>query len=219
MATTDMVMTVTQLPGVSPNLATNGTFETNVTGWESNSAFGSYAVATFARSTVQFHGGAASLLATWPTTTGASWVNTNVTGLTVGVTYEFTKWVYVPAGSPNVRLAAVFTAFGGLTVTAKDSWTKTSMTMVATATNHLVGVETVGGATAGQLCYVDDVKFALPDTAYLMVAADGANTSSPCDTQPIQLPSELWTPNYAVNDRVQATIRTPQMPLVTGFAQ
>ena len=45
-------------------------------------------------------------------------------------------------------------------------------------------------------------------TPALMVTADGADTACPAAVTDAAV--------YAVNDRVQATIRTPQMPLITG---
>ena len=42
----------------------------------------------------------------------------------------------------------------------------------------------------------------------LMVIADGADTASPAAVTDAAV--------YAIGDRVQATIRTPQMPLITG---
>lgn len=88
------------VPYPGTNLVENSSFESGTTGWESNSAFGAYTVATFAQSSLHPSVGTKSLEVTWPT--GAlSWVNTSETGLVVGKTYLLTCDVWVPADGPD----------------------------------------------------------------------------------------------------------------------
>jgi hypothetical protein len=137
------------------NRITNSTFEVDAAGWESNTLLGAYTAATWARSTVRWNSGAASLLATWPLTAVGSFVDIPVTGLTVGNTYTASAYVYVPAGHPDPRMEVAFTANSARTST-KAAWTRLSVSFVATTTTHYVGVQ-VASATAGQQCWIDDV--------------------------------------------------------------
>lgn len=141
-------------------LESNGTFETNVASWESNGVFGTFAAATFARSTLRAHGGVASLEATWPTTGGGnpnqSWVNHVSIPTINGRRMRFSAWMYVPTGSPNVRLEVVFMV-GALPVALKDQWVQQSIEWVADGGGAFCGMRTDAGSTAGTKAYLDDV--------------------------------------------------------------
>jgi hypothetical protein len=147
----------------SGNLATanQASVETSVADWAYNSAFGTYdtAGATVAQTAVRAFDGTKSALMTWGTSASLGfWCGTNILGLTAGRTYTASMYVYVPTGSPNVRLNALFVSGGTSAFTSvKDAWTRLSVTFVAGSGNVFVGVN-CGPATAGQTCYVDAVQ-------------------------------------------------------------
>lgn len=61
--------------------------------------------ATKARSTAQAQAGVASLLVTWPTVAAGQCAVAYPVSLVAGRTYTLSAYVYVPAGSPAVRIA------------------------------------------------------------------------------------------------------------------
>ena len=80
-----------------------------------------------------------------------------MSGLTVGRTYTLSAWVYVPAGSPDVR-AWIGTGEVGAVVTAKDRWVQTSVTFTASTTGIAAGVLNRSAAVRGDdRVYVDSV--------------------------------------------------------------
>lgn len=134
--------------------ANNASFETDVTGVVNG--FG-YAVATFAQSASNPQFGTKSCLITWPTcSTPGSVGLVQCDGLTIGRTYTFSVYVNVPAGSPDVAAVVLFAALGTFT-SVKSANTRISVTWVASATTHFVGVNTVA-ATAGNQCYMDGLQ-------------------------------------------------------------
>lgn len=143
------------LPGnlLSANAAS---FETSTAAWATTTFFGAYTPCTVAQSSVRAVDGSKSMLLTWPTTAGGSLAVTTVDGLVIGRRYQFSAWVYVPAGHPDVRLEAI-TLFTGPWVTTKGQWVKTSAYWVADRTSVNVFGVRVGAATAGQQCWVDAV--------------------------------------------------------------
>jgi hypothetical protein len=81
------------------NRCTNPSFGTNTTGWA-----GGGTVPTLATSTAYAYAGTSSMRVTWPTAAaGASTVGYS-TAVTIGATYAFSVYVYVPSGSPDVQL-------------------------------------------------------------------------------------------------------------------
>lgn len=136
----------------------NQSFESGVGSW-SGSGVG-YTTATIAVSTAQKYVGAQSLLVTWPTTTAAhACANINCTGLTIGTTYTVSTYVYVPSGSPAVRICDLFAGStfvaGNIATTVNDTWVRVYYTFTATATNHFMGVVPNTAPTSGQTCYID----------------------------------------------------------------
>lgn len=157
-------LTVTDWVGTTedytPQLVANPSFEVDVTGWESNSVFGSMTAATFAYSEEQHKHLDASLKVTWPTAVGgnvSSWVDTQVTTV-VGTVYQFSAWVYVPSGNLPVRMMVAFITPGSNALsTVNDAWQRVECTVLAQSTNLFIGVE-CPGSIAGQVCYVDAVR-------------------------------------------------------------
>lgn len=155
-ATLAKAATTAELNTVRTNLVTNPSFETNTTGWLSSTGYGAAtSPATFARSTTRANTGTASLLVTWPTTS-YTWVDTQITGLTPGATYTASCYVWVPTGSPDVRMNVLFIAAGDWT-TVKNAWTRISVTFTASSSGQAFIGPQVYGSTSGQQVYVDSV--------------------------------------------------------------
>lgn len=92
------------------NLISNWTFEQNADGWAGNTAFGAWALATdFTSSDVRATQGRRSLRIGW----GTSEPSKPSAGVTTadhvaGAHYEFEADVFVPVGSPAVRIDAIY---------------------------------------------------------------------------------------------------------------
>jgi hypothetical protein len=78
-----------------------------------------------------------------------------MTGLTVGQTYTWSRYVYVPAGAPHVRLSV--DGIGGSAPSAvRDQWVRLTQTFTATAANHTVRVLNQTATVRGDdVVYVD----------------------------------------------------------------
>lgn len=99
--------------------------------------------------------GAASGKITWATgAAGSQNIAATYSGLTIGRTYVFTAWAYVPAGAPAVHLSWDGTT-NSVPSTDTDRQVELTVSKVATATSHDVRVVNDGAATAGQTAYVD----------------------------------------------------------------
>lgn len=135
-------------------------FESVIDSWDSNTASGAYSLSpTPTISTTQAFEGTHSLKIVWAAAGGTSpgtFVGRNIPGLTTGKAYTMVAKVFVPAGSADVRLSALF-AVNGTTVTTKDAWVTTALTFTAYSDNDMfVGVLSPTAA-AGNICYVDKV--------------------------------------------------------------
>lgn len=200
-AGTQVQATVTQV--ASAELLSNTTFESGVTGWESNTAFGAYVAAAVAQSGAVAHGGSFSGRATWPDGNGKRSVINSVFSTTVGNLYTFSGWAYVPSGSQDVQ-PVVFFMKAGAPITTKDAWTFFSVSFIATGTGHFVGLETVDEAVSGGVCYIDDASGKAP----FAITVDGA--TRPCPA------ARLDSASYTLNQRVTVTVRNPLIPLIQG---
>ena len=145
------------------NFVTNPSFETNTTGWTLN-PIGYTAATSLVTSTAQKKFGANSGLVTWPTA-GApgSATGINVTSLVIGRKYIASVWVFVPTGSPDVRLSVFGLASSQYTGGIKNQWVRRSVVFTATATTHYVMVDTPT-PTAGNTCYIDGLMVEAGET-------------------------------------------------------
>lgn len=136
------------------NLIVNPSAEVNATGWESNSAFGGYDVATVARSTAQAWVGTASIQVTTPSPVAArTWTNFTATPVTVGQVYTFSAYVR-SATAATFYADAVFMEKGAGVAVPANTWTRVSVTFVASSADAFCGVG-IDGAAAGLVYYVD----------------------------------------------------------------
>lgn len=139
-------------------------FETNITGWESNPVFGTYATATMARTLTRAKTGSYALEVTWPT--GKSWVNILVPELLGGGLYQMVADVWVPAGAPDVYLDPVFHPTQTRTpMTLKDQWvTITQNFMPSSDAGIYLGLVTNTAPTSGQKTWIDNFTVRPVDT-------------------------------------------------------
>lgn len=156
--------------GVQPitNLSVNPSLETNTVGWSGPNG------ATIAQSAIRAKDGTRSALVTLPTA-GASSVGANTanaytipTHFQANTTYMFSTWVYIPAGTVDVRLSAQGngtsnTNCGSVntgTTSVKDSWIRLSCQFSTAASGGFaLYVLNNAAATAGMTFYVDSVMF------------------------------------------------------------
>lgn len=143
-------------------------FEGSIGGWAFNTLLGARTAGTsLAQSATRATDGVDSLLITWSTTATGNYAGVSVPTV-VGQTYTFSADVYVPTGSPNVKLLAAFIGSSAF-VTTKDAWVRASVTFTATAATTFVGVDQLT-STAGQTCYVDSAAVNLGSVALPFVA-------------------------------------------------
>jgi len=144
-------------PTVAGNMLTveDATFEAGTLGtWTA----GGSVPPTLTNSTTQPASGTKSLLITW----GAAGTlplagPAALSGLVIGRTYTVSAKVYVPAGSPDVKLVVAGGATGTSTA-VKAAQTRISLTFTATAASHTAQVWPATAPTAGQQCWVDEAQ-------------------------------------------------------------
>lgn len=162
-----------------------GDFEYDNDGWSPQGTV----LPAFARSTVRSYHADSSALITWGTGGTGPALSRVLSGLTSGVAYALSAWIWVPTGSPNLRWAVV----GGSTGTAsstKDAWVEITLSFTATAAIHTVQIQPSTSPTAGQQAWVDlcritspgeDVTSRFPEKETLAIAygRDQARAFSP----------------------------------------
>jgi len=141
--------------------------ETDASSYTFNTALGLRVAGTsITSSTTRAHAGVKSALLTWSTTGIGNYAQTAVTTV-VGITYRATAWVYVPTGSPNVRLTDVFNYASPFT-SVKDAWVQLTVDFTAIATTTQIGIDQTT-STNGQQCWVDDVQLVSLDARTISV--------------------------------------------------
>ena len=136
---------------------------------------------TVANSSAQAYAGTKSLLTTFGTaglTAGNVAARYVATGLTVGKTYTWAPWVYVPAGNGAVYAQA--DAAVGVTSSITNGWQRLPVTFVATATTANLDVRNAATTTAGQILYLDAVRLeeGTGSASYRWTGAENASTST-----------------------------------------
>jgi hypothetical protein len=133
-----------------------GEFEYGTDSWVP----GGTVLPTVAQSTVRSYHGSASLLVTWGAAGTGPLVQRSWSGLTVGVSYALSAWVYVPAGSPAVRWTAAAT--NGTASAVTNAWTEITHTFTATATTHTLAVTPSTSPSAGNQVWIDHARITGP---------------------------------------------------------
>lgn len=137
------------------NLEDNSSHEGSIAEW---SAGGTGTAPAIAPDTTHVYpdSGQWAMRVTWVNQATDSLAQRVIYGLTVGQTYTWSRYVYVPAGSPNVRLQVgdhgLFAA--GSYVSTKDSFARATVTFVATYTSHALQVQVASSVGGGQ-CWTD----------------------------------------------------------------
>jgi hypothetical protein len=98
-------------------------------------------LATVETSTEQAFTGVIALKATWVADPKASMITLRIGGHSIGAQYTARVFVYVPAGSPDVRLG-VQGVTGSASLAVKNTWTAITVTYTATAAEHIIGLAT-----------------------------------------------------------------------------
>lgn len=145
-----------------PELVTNPTIETNDTGW---GPF--FSSCTSARSTAQFHNGAASLALAAVGANAYIGVNEFPLNMVVGVTHTASWWVRVPTTAtytPVIQNANGDWSFSGSSgsITA-DTWTQVTVASIIPTTwdtSHDVAfrLNRSTGTYSGETVYFDDLS-------------------------------------------------------------
>lgn len=157
-----------------------GTFETGLDSFISSPNFGTQTPAALATSATRAHEGTKSALVTWPAYAGKpSNIGKNVPTIP-GHSYLITAWVYVPAGSPDVRMSAALVSSGPLNGT-KDAWVQIAHTFTATGISSYVSVRADAPA-AGTTCYVDEFVYWVDPVDVEEVLPVGVFYAEPFDT-------------------------------------
>ncbi len=157
----------------SPNLVYTGAFEnlSDLTeqNWESNTVFGEFTPATWARTTTKPKTGSYSLEVTCPN--GKTAVNANTTNTMItGRSYILSADVWVSTGVPDVYVDLYFQSGQTWTkATAKNQWVTTTSKFTATTTGALYpAVRMDTAATAGTKFWVDNVSLVeIPANVYV----------------------------------------------------
>ncbi len=157
------------------NLSLNPSVESNTTGYAGANG------ATVATSATRAKDGTKSVLVTLPSA-GSGYVGVNVSGgysipthFQANTTYTYSIWVYVTAGTVDVRTSAQGAGTGTSncgsvpsgTTTTKDSWVRLSCQFTTAASGSFaIYVLNSGASTAGMTFYADSVMFTEGTTLY-----------------------------------------------------
>jgi hypothetical protein len=192
--------------GTGPSQAGNSW--TNYTGTDAAPVYSEASV--IEPSVEQFYVGSASAKVTWAAGPDPAHMVLDVEGLVIGQQYTAQIWVYVPAGSPSVRLMVQKGTTTAVTA-VKDTWVQLTLTFTATDVWHFVGVANTAGQpmTAGTV-YLDAfslVAGATPLAAYF----DGSNVDTNTDHY-------LWlgTPHLSASEHYIGPL-TPAIKLATNL--
>lgn len=110
------------------------------------------ALPTVANDATRAWSGTKALKITWAGSGTNPQAQIQPSGYTIGNTYTFAAWVYVPTGSPDVRVGAGSTV-GALT-SAKDQWVRLSVTFTAASTTPTFFLRS-SGTPAASSCWLD----------------------------------------------------------------
>ena len=171
--------------------ANNASVETSIGDWAGTLGLGQYPTlpSSVAQSATRAQHGTKSVLVTWATHATGSCAAVPVNDMVVGRTYTASAYVYVPAGSPDVRLDALFLGNSGYTST-KGSWVRLSVTFTASFVGAVyIGVVSAS-ATAGQQVWVDSVMVNEGTTAATFT------TSAPADRIRFQGYVDSWNTTW-----------------------
>lgn len=149
------------------NLLLNPSAELDLTDWGSLGGVGDPAIA---RDTTRALYGSVSVRFDWITTGSPGNAGVSANGLTNGVQYTASAWVWVPTGTPDVQIGVAFVTTGD-TSSVNDSWQRLDVTFTATGTSHYLFLGAASATTLGQNMWVDGWQ--LETGAAVSVYCDG----------------------------------------------
>lgn len=136
-----------------------GDFEFGLDGWDP-SATG--ALPTVAQSTTRSYHGTTSMLVTWSAGTSQLVQADPWSGLTVGNSYTYSAWVYVPSsGGMHVKCTVAGISSGTASSTT-NTWVQITYTFTATATTHSLQISANTSPSGGEQTWVDHVRIIGP---------------------------------------------------------
>lgn len=196
----------------------NVDFEHGVTGWFSTDAFGAATpvpAASITSSTEHFVDPSHSMKIEWPDLipgTGSAGVWSWADGTDPLALWTFSCWVYVPSGSPDVRIDALFVSSGPW-MSVKDQWVKMTHTSLPQSSGDIpFGIQTAN-PTVGGVVYVDRVRVSKGDRTFEFFDGD----SEP-SVQFYWTGAEDATPSvYAGPEGAVGLIATPILSCLTNF--
>lgn len=130
-------------------------------GWTSTQFFSAYTLSTVTRNATAGKGGTPCLEVTWPAVIETNKTRANLrpqTGFVIGAWYEIEAEIYVPAGSPNVRVDPFLQTYPALDILQKDQWVKVSIPFQATSYTVYPAIVNIGPVAAGTKMYVDNFQ-------------------------------------------------------------
>jgi hypothetical protein len=198
-------VTTTTPPASDFNLLTaaQSSFESSTGGWVA----GGTVLPTLTSDATRAVFGTKSLKIHWNGSGSFPQGQLTLSGKTAGATYTWAGWVYVPTGSPDVRLAGGTTV--GDFITAKDQWVWASLTYVAPGTTPTIAVRSLG--TAGDV-WLDGVMHVSGSAVgdYNTVAQSTQTRICYADSWPVSWPATVST--YAAS-QLSASSRLARLGL------
>lgn len=134
-----------------------GDFEFDLDGWVT----GGTLPPALAQSTVRSYHGNASALITWDAAGTGPLIQRTWDGLTVGVTYSLSAWVYVPAGGIALKWTVAGVSSGSASGST-DVWVEITHTFTATGTTHALQIEPNSLPAGGETAWVDHMRITGP---------------------------------------------------------
>jgi len=168
--------------------AAQSSFESSVGGWVAAGTV----LPTLSSDATRAVDGTKSLKILWNGSGSFPQGQLTLSGMTAGATYTFAAWVYVPTGSPDVRLIAG-TATSALSA-IKDAWHRLTLTFVPAGSTPAIGVRS-SGTPSGQACWVDACMVVSGDTAgdYNTLAQTTTTRLGYVDAWPVSWPNTVLT--------------------------
>jgi hypothetical protein len=141
------------------NLLDNGGHEQGIGEWAGGSFAGVGSPPALAQSATHVRSESWALGITWVNQGVESDAERTIYGLTIGQTYTYSEYLYVPTGSPNARMQVAGTGMGlgttGSYMSTKDAYTRAEVTFTATWTSASIQIQ-VASSAGGGTCWADD---------------------------------------------------------------
>lgn len=151
--------------GTRTNFVANPSFEVGTTaGWLTS--FAGFTTSTASVVSTPVYLGTKACKVVWPNATALSAIFARThASLTIGATYNWSIYAWVPIGSPDVKL--ILADGGGTSITysrqvttgTNGAWIRLGVTWVASAVSHTPALVNLTASTSGQYFYCDAALF------------------------------------------------------------